>query len=722
MKKLLPLLAIFFLALFLFGNTLFPPVRKMIYGGDIYDAYFFWKNYLAESIKSGVIPFWNPYNFSGTPFLAHPNVNIFYPLNWLFIVMPPNLSFAWYFFIHIVIAGVNMYWLSRQFTDRWGAFLSAVTYALGGFFAARVYSGHLEYVDAASWMPLVFGLTRKAMISPTSRNILFSGLGMGILLLVGNELFFLFILELLGLYAIYLLFVQGFLRARFNLIIKVVTYIKVGMLSFLIGFGIAAIELLPRYQFMSLSLRSLGIPYELAGSGSLPLSGLLLFLNPFYWGKPFLDNYSYHGPWPNLFEFTHYVGILPVFILFFFLLFFLLSKIIKKIQIPKIKNELWFFILLVIPLFLLISFGNQIPVNFHKILWNDLSFYKSIRFPARHLFMVAFSLSIVSGIIVGVLRNKFFKTLLIGFVVFDLLLFDKNFFRLSDVPTETFDKQLISIFAKDPGLYRLLPDFSVVSAVRRDMDFGAASMYQIQTASDYNSMILWRYYHFIDLLNNSKSSSIPYFNVEIPPPDPTSPLIDFLNIKYVLSDKLFDRIADRDLSKYRLVKDGANYKLYENISYLPRFFLVGNAKVYSSVQAVEENLLQNPSDTTKTVLLVDSDLEKGKDYDLNCLAEPRGIVEVASYTANRIILNTKSSCNNFLSSSEVYYPGWKARIDEIDTKIYLSNFSFRSIYVPKGDHVIEFYYKPDVFYLGGAITLVASSIVIFFIIKLKNEK
>src|SRR3990170_6142036 len=312
--KIFPIIPLIVLPLILFGNTLFPPEGKMLYGGDIYDAYYFWKGFLRQSFLAGTIPFWNPYNFSGTPFLAHPNINIFYPPNWLFIVLPQEYSFVYYLYLHVVIAGIAMYWLVRQFSDQLGAITSGILYALGGFFAARIFAGHPEYIDTAAWVPVTFGLGRLALINSSWRYTVRVVFGFAILLLVGNELFFLFTLEMLGLYTIYR--VVSAIRER--RVIRVIGGAgKVFFVAVPFAFAATAIEVLPRVEFLRNSLRSVGVPYGVAASASLPLAYLRLFIEPFLFGGP--TNYS--GVWPNLAEYTYYLGIVPIILLVGFLLF-----------------------------------------------------------------------------------------------------------------------------------------------------------------------------------------------------------------------------------------------------------------------------------------------------------------------------------------------------------------------------------------------------------------
>jgi hypothetical protein len=209
-----------------------------------------------------------------------------------------------------------------------------------------------------------------------------------------------------------------------------------------------AVEFLPRFEFIRLSLRSLGVPYGVAVSGSLLISALRLFIQPFFYGN--LDNYR--GPWPNISEYTYYVGLIPIGLVVIFIILRVLTllgillrshlKFLRKFSvlpakslasslaspvfINNVNGEVWFFIL-IIPIFILISLGNSINPSLFGILWKYTPLYQSIRFPVRHLFVVVFALSATGGIIFGGIKDKLIKIVILIVIVIDLISFDKNF-------------------------------------------------------------------------------------------------------------------------------------------------------------------------------------------------------------------------------------------------------------------------------------------------------
>jgi uncharacterized membrane protein len=129
------LLAVLFLALtcagfywrILFGGAWMPSG-----GGDLVS--FLWPTYTfaARSLRSGVLPLWNPYLYGGMPFAADNQSGLFYPINLLVFFLVPNLT---YFVmelmsvLHVWWAGVGMYILLRTMNARRvAAFASALAW------------------------------------------------------------------------------------------------------------------------------------------------------------------------------------------------------------------------------------------------------------------------------------------------------------------------------------------------------------------------------------------------------------------------------------------------------------------------------------------------------------------------------------------------------------------------------------------------------------------
>ncbi|MBP6979904.1 YfhO family protein, partial [Candidatus Curtissbacteria bacterium] len=69
-----------------------------------------------------------------------------------------------------------------------------------------------------------------------------------------------------------------------------------------------------------------------------------------------------------------------------------------------------------------------------------------------------------------------------------------------------------------------------------------------------------------------------------------------------------------------------------------------------------------------------------------------------------------------------YFPGWKAKVNNVDTKIYRTNHTFRGIYVPSGENEIIFEYNPNSFRVGALVSLTSIILMSLFIFKIKKNE
>jgi uncharacterized membrane protein YfhO len=92
-------------------------------------------------------------------------------------------------------------------------------------------------------------------------------------------------------------------------------------------------------------------------------------------------------------------------------------------------------------------------------------------------------------------------------------------------------------------------------------------------------------------------------------------------------------------------------------------------------------------------------------------------VEITSYLAHDIVLETFSDKTALLVVSEIYYPpGWTAYVDGKETEIYKTNYVLRSVVVPAGKHTVEFKYYSATYALGLTVSSVGWGIAAILIV------
>jgi hypothetical protein len=151
-----------FLALLVFAA--FPQV---IFGVETFVArdYGFFAYPLAyfqkECFWQGQLPFWDPYNNCGVPFLAQWNTMPLYPPALLYLLLPLHWSLSFFSLLHLWFAGLGMFFLAR----RWTANPIAAAFA-GTVFAFNGLTLNLlmwpSHIATFSWLPWVVFAAERA--------------------------------------------------------------------------------------------------------------------------------------------------------------------------------------------------------------------------------------------------------------------------------------------------------------------------------------------------------------------------------------------------------------------------------------------------------------------------------------------------------------------------------------------------------------------------------
>jgi hypothetical protein len=123
-------------------------------GGDLP-----WTAYTAVSLRRGILPFWNPYQSLGEPFLAEAGTQVLYPPNWLHVLTPIRYWDVLRF-LHLFLASWFVCLFARECgLARWPALLAGACVYAQGFFQGYLAIGTV--LAACTWLPLIlFGVER----------------------------------------------------------------------------------------------------------------------------------------------------------------------------------------------------------------------------------------------------------------------------------------------------------------------------------------------------------------------------------------------------------------------------------------------------------------------------------------------------------------------------------------------------------------------------------
>ena len=144
--------------------------------------------FLADSIRHGHLPLWNPYNYCGMPQIAVTFPGLFYPPDYLFVLFPFNPALALSMIFHQLLAALSMYWFLRGLSlPRRGAVCGAWLYGLSGYMFAL--SSNHSLVAGAAYLPLAAACLHKLTMVEERlkyRYTIFSALSLCLLVLSGR--------------------------------------------------------------------------------------------------------------------------------------------------------------------------------------------------------------------------------------------------------------------------------------------------------------------------------------------------------------------------------------------------------------------------------------------------------------------------------------------------------------------------------------------------------
>jgi uncharacterized membrane protein YfhO len=188
-------------------------------------------------------------------------------------------------------------------------------------------------------------------------------------------------------------------------------------------------------------------------------------------------------------------------------------------------------------------------------------------------------------------------------------------------------------------------------------------------------------------------------------------LLDYLNVKYVVAPA---RADVKDPGRYRLVYDGRDGRIFENMTALPRFYTVRNV-ILEFDDSKFLSRLKAHQDWGSTAILENLPIPNITEQIKNDLLAPRPVnapeasMLITANGGDEFSMRVNAPRHTLVVSSIPWWPGWKISNDLRPIRV---NGSFLGFVVPPGTHDVRVRYSPPTFWAGVWIALATSLILV----------
>lgn len=686
-------------------------------------------------LVQGILPLWNPYTFCGYPHQAMPSSSLFYPATFLYGLFAFPVAIKMDVLGHLWLVGVLSYLLARDLVgNRVVAIVTGAQMMTSAWSLNWISSGHIWGGRVAAWLALDVLLLRRFLRTGDWRW----GLGLSCVLtvqsLAGGSQHLMFVLLVLGFYTLFEL-LRRWLVLGEN--IRGIGAKAVGCLSFVaLGLAMSAIQLLPSAELVSESVRGEGISLAyyrgfgyigfpdylwymfvrdlgitwVAGPLLMSLIALALLVRGTSERFTFLALgvsvfvYFVMPPW----LYDNVVSHLPVLsdargpsrmIFATVIVFFALNAYALKALFSEDARTSWLrwvvMAIIVDAITVYAAFrGHDLRIQFG-------------------IFAGATTLLAVASCINRVPRKAVIGAMAM-LVIAESALFHLNNVQAGDAGRLVVDSDVVQFTQNEGGLGRTSIIFKR-GIFNAKTHVGDLSVLRRRGFGGYHALVLDRLGTFLDTqtemqgvskdgLGRLTEDSLDVFAENWITPSAYH-VLDLLNIRHVLTPLPSLDIPREHIGASRRFKVSTLGELmvYENQMALPVAFAVHDAQVVESDEEALKLLKQAGFPYRTRILLT-------QDFDVTRLEKTTAHdeVEVVDYGVNHVDLKVDMASAGFVVLTDMYYPGWKAVVDETEqSAVYIVDTILRGVFLDKGAHTVHFYYLPDTFVRGASISVAA---------------
>lgn len=700
--------------------------------------------------RLGHLPLWDPEVFGGLPFVAAGHGDMFYPTWLLRFIVPVTTAGNLSFFLHYILAGLFTYLLLRRLRVGWiASVIGGLAYELSGLIASYPSPGHDGKLFASAMLPLMLLALVLALRDRRWEGYPLLGVATALTLLGHFQLAY-YSLIAAGLFALYLTLEEAGDSGAGERALRLGT----ALVAILIGFGVAAIQILPFFEYIPFSPRAQGFHgFEGSTSYAIPWSHVPeFFIKNFVGWTP---RGTYWGANPIKLH-SEYLG-LPVVAL----------AILGAMARERRRLVLW--VGGIGLLFLLISLGAATP--FYQLFWAVMPLVKKTRAPGMAFFVVAFVTAVFAALGVDRAlatrsRRAMTAALIVGAVV-TLLGITGAFGQLAEgfasgiqamtgrdaLAAATADGSAILWGAASSGL--------ALAAVAAVLGYGAdrltprlqalALVLIVGTDLWLNARPFWSYmkpygrdplierivatpppYRVIDLGPAYRGSVLATFDVpqvlgyhgnELRYYDELLggqgewkhlgflPLWDLLAVRYAIAPadgRSLDSIPGfrRVLDTVPILNgDDGRARLFERIAPAPYARVVPGA-VKADSAAIIPTLVDPRMDYSRIVLFsTDQPVAPEPLKQMPPPSPARAVVTAWEPGRMTVTIDPPPPQASYLLIAENWYPDWRATVDGQPSPVLRGDYTFITVAVPAAAKVVQLTFRSELYERGKVITI-----------------
>jgi hypothetical protein len=693
---------------------------------DIAQVFHPWLIWAGEQVRQGVLPLWNPHAYTGAPFLGNGQSALLFPLTWLPVVLPAAIAVTLVSWLKLFGIGLATYWFLRTLG------ISPVPALTGAwtFMLSATVIGWLQWTLASTLMflPALLAATERLRRAPGRRTMAVLALLVAFDLLAGYP--------------------QGTLHA---LIVTTVWALSRGAgaaaggfgaryaASVALGLALAAVQILPFVEYVR---ESSVFAYRRQWTLPLyaPAASAVTFVMPYFYGT----GAESWGRWQfNIL--TGWVGIVPLAVVpiaavaawrwpggRFFLglaalalaLHYGAPGLATLAELPGLSlgTNLRLMPLVAFALATLAAFGlerlRDPGSSDPRLRWAVCAWFavvvglglvavlahgaepraRALWFPLPAQYAVALvALTVVTVLVAGVLSGIIAPG------------------RATPALAMLQLASLLPLAATyNPGVHReaFYPSTPALAYLQREAADGSRVLmpghvglvYGLFEAHGYDGLTPRRIEEVTGSVGTGRAliSGLLENPLALHGSEPlsgarlwVSPVFDLVGIRHALLPP-GSAVQRPELT---LAYDGPDGRIFRNEAALPRAFLVGRGRCVDDWQA-RRLIAARAVDFRHEALLADC-------AGPAPATEPPGpgaSARITGHGTHAVQVRAVTDRPALLVLTDTWYPGWTARVDGHEARVWRANHAFRAVSVSPGEHLVEFRYEPAWLTLGLAIS------------------